>query len=107
MGTEMYEISQLEPTSPGFSVSRRLSEHSEKHRSSLMGKDLKRMINLERSEANVKDIRSQNYSIPVIDFTSAPAVCSIVGDDAACYRVLTTDVETERSWLIGIDCGVK
>jgi hypothetical protein len=93
MGTEMYEISQLEPASPGFSVSRRLSEHSEKHRSSLMGKDLKKLINFERSVDNTKDIRSKNYSIPVIDFTSAPAVCSIVGDNAACYRMLTTDVD--------------
>lgn len=93
MATEMYEISQLEPASPGFSVSRRLSEHSEKHRSSLMGKELKKLINYERSGDNMKDIRSKNYSIPIIDFTSAPAVCSIVGDNAACYRLLTTDVE--------------
>lgn len=100
------ETGQMEPRindnsveemeSPSVSVVRRLSNHSLKHRSSIQDIKIDTRANF-HLDGVLPDMKSQNYDIPVIDFTYLPAIKPILGEDVACYRLLTTDISpTDR-----------
>ena len=72
-------------------VARKISDHSVKHRDSLQHVDLDSNVRV-RADEHFADIRSHNFGVPLIDFSRNPAVKSIIGDDVACYRLLTTNV---------------
>lgn len=91
---------QIEPSSPAVSVARRLSNHSLKHRSSIQGHRLNKGSNV-HLDGVFADIRSQNYDVPVIDFTNIPSMKAILGDDVACYRLLTTDIASKERDCVG------
>ena len=79
------------PSTTKTTVARKISDHSVKHRDSLQHVDLHSGARV-RVDEHVADIRSQNFGVPLIDFTRNGAFESIIGDDVACYRLLTTDV---------------
>jgi len=95
------EASETEPEIPdtdidgdasaGVSVVRRLSNHSLKHRSSIQGFKLDEAPAI-HFDGILSDMRSRHYDIPVIDFANIPMMRTMLGDDVACYRLLTTDV---------------
>ena len=71
-------------------VARKISDHSLRHKDSLKHIEFAAAARV-RADDHV-DIQSQNFGVPLIDFTRNPGVRSIIGEDVACYRLLTTDV---------------
>jgi hypothetical protein len=88
------DTSSLEAVPPNLSVARRLSDYSHKHEMSVEdckhGKDMTNQI-----QGVTPDMCSVNHVVPVIEFTSIPAMKSILGEEAACYRLLTTDIKQQ------------
>ena len=85
----------LEPAQTSFSVARRLSDYSHKHGMSV--EDLKQEKYVTNHIQGLSpDMCSVNHVVPVIEFTSIPAMKSILGEEAACYRLLTTDVKQQE-----------
>lgn len=72
-------------------VARKISDHSIKHKDSLKHANFAATARV-RTDDHIVDIQSQNTGMPLIDFTRNLAVKSIIGEDVACYRLLTTDV---------------
>lgn len=81
-------------------VARKISDHSIRHRDSLKHAESATAARV-RADNHVVDIQSQNVGTPLIDFTRNPAVKSIIGEDVACYRLLTTNVTKKDREHVG------